>query len=117
MSQQEATVKRIPPAIRQQANEIVERFNQDVLKSGGNSRYIARFKGLYLCLDRQDWDNRKPAPICRLEWTGDMSAWKFAIYSYSKNNYNPHEWMFPGSARVDGTIEGAMYAGLEAYEP
>jgi hypothetical protein len=46
-----------------------------------------------------------------------MSAWKFAIYKYSKNNYDPHEWMFPGYDRVDGTIEGAMYAGLEAYEP
>lgn len=117
MSQQEATVKRIPPAVRQQANEIVERFNQDVLEGGGNSRYIARFEGLYLCLDRQDWGNRKPDPICRLEWTGDMSTWKFAIYSYSKNNHNSHEWIFFGSACVDGTIEGAMYGGLEAYEP
>jgi len=117
MSQQEATVKRIPPAIRQQANEIVERFNQDFLEGGGSSRYTTRFKGLYLCLDRQDWDNRKPVPICRLEWTGEMSAWKFAIYKYSKNSYDPDEWMFPGYDHFDGTIEGAMNAGLEAYEP
>ena len=25
------------------------------------------------------------------------------------------EWMFPGNQYLDGTIEGAMKAGLEAY--
>ena len=25
------------------------------------------------------------------------------------------EWMFPGSQYLDGTLEGAMRAGLEAY--
>ena len=117
MNQKKATVKRILPAIRQQANEIVERFNQDVLSVRGNSRYVARFKGPYLFLDRQDWHNRKPSPICRLEWTGDVSAWNFAIYKYSKNSYDPDEWMFPGYDHFDGTIEGAMNAGLDAYEP
>ena len=88
------------------------------MQDGGNNvHYVARFKGRYLHLDRQDWQGRKPSPICRLEWTGDMGAWKFVIYSYSRNNYNPDEWMFPGADEVDGTIEGAMRAGLKAYEP
>lgn len=117
MSKQETGAKRIPQAIRQQASAMIERFNHEVLEGGKNVRYIARFRGLYLYLDRQDWDNREPTLICRLEWTGDMSQWKFAIYRYSRNDYDPQEWMFPGSARVDGTIEGAMVAGLEAYEP
>jgi len=109
--------KHIPPAIREQATDNVERFNQDVLKGEETIRYIARFKGPYLYLDRQDWDSRRPTHICRLEWTGDIKAWKFAIYLYSANGYDPDEFMFPGADCVDGTIEGAMYAGLEAYEP
>ena len=116
MNQKKATVKRIPPTIRQQADEIVERFNQEVLSTRGNSRYAARFKWPYLFLDRQDWCNRKPSPICRLEWTGDMSVWNFAIYKYSKISYDPDEWLFPGYDHFDGTIEDAMNAGLDAYE-
>ncbi len=34
-----------------------------------------------------------------------------------RNRYDPDEWMFPGSGYLDGTVEGAMKAGLEAYPP
>jgi hypothetical protein len=44
-----------------------------------------------------------------------MDNWKFAIYKYSSGNYDPEEWLFPGYGFVDGTVEGAMNAGLEAY--
>lgn len=44
-----------------------------------------------------------------------MDNWEFAIYKYSKDRYDPDEWMFPGSGHVDGTVEGAMKAGIEAY--
>ena len=44
-----------------------------------------------------------------------MGDWEFAIFKYSDGNYDADEWMFPGSEHVDGTIEGAMRAGLEAY--
>jgi hypothetical protein len=43
-----------------------------------------------------------------------MNNWGFAIYKYSAGRYNPDEW-FPGDEYVDGTIEGAMMAGLHAY--
>ena len=46
-----------------------------------------------------------------------MNAWEFAIYKYSNNSYEPDEWMFPRYDHFDGTIEGAMNAGLDAYEP
>ena len=44
-----------------------------------------------------------------------MQKWSFAIYKYSDEQYDEEEWFFPGSEHVDGTIEGAMKAGLEAY--
>ena len=54
-------------------------------------------------------------PICRLTYTGDMQHWDFAIYKFSDECYDPDEWMFTGAEEVDGTIEGAMRAGLKAY--
>ena len=44
-----------------------------------------------------------------------MNNWEFAIYKYSDNGYDPEEWMFPGATLIDGTIVGAMRAGLQAY--
>jgi len=37
------------------------------------------------------------------------------IFKYSDERYDPEEWLFPGGGHVDGTVEGAMRAGLEAY--
>ena len=76
--------------------------------------YIPRFRGAYLYLDRVDYDQR-PSQICRLKWTGAMDKWEFAIYKHSQNRYDPHEWFFPGSGEVDGTVAGAMRAGNQAY--
>jgi hypothetical protein len=45
-----------------------------------------------------------------------MDNWKFSIYKFSSGSYDSEEWLFPGSGSVDGTVEGAMKAGLEAYE-
>ena len=75
--------------------------------------YVPRYKGKFLYLDRQDYGRLHP--ICRLEYTGKMEEWSFAIYKYSDEHYDAEEWFFPGSGYVDGTIEGAMKAGLEAY--
>jgi hypothetical protein len=44
-----------------------------------------------------------------------MNDWGFAIFKWSSERYDPDEWMFPGSELLDGTIEGAMKAGLQAY--
>jgi hypothetical protein len=55
------------------------------------------------------------APYIRLTYTGNINDWVFAIFKWSTETYDPHEWMFPGSGFLDGTIEGAMKAGLEAY--
>jgi hypothetical protein len=76
--------------------------------------YDPRFRGAYLYLDRVDIDHQ-PSQFCRLKWTGAMDKWEFAIYEHSQNRYDPHEWFFPGSGEVDGTVTGAMRAGNQAY--
>ncbi len=44
-----------------------------------------------------------------------MDKWIFAIYKYSDEVYDPEEWFFTGSEQVDGTVSGAMAAGMAAY--
>jgi hypothetical protein len=77
------------------------------------SYYLTRYRGRFLYLDRLSPEG--PGPICRLEYTGSMHQWGFAIYKYSDERYDPDEWFFPGEEHVDGTIEGALKAGMEAY--
>jgi hypothetical protein len=76
--------------------------------------YVARFRGAFLYLDRIGFRGR-PFEVCRLKWTGDIENWEFAIYRHSRNFYDAKEWFFPGAEEVDGTVEGAMRAGLKAY--
>jgi hypothetical protein len=104
--------KPIPDQIKSAVNEIVASFNRTVLKDP-HSYYVARYRGQYLYLDRFDYG--RVGPICRLTYTGAMDQWEFATYKYSDARYDPDEWLFPGSGHIDGTIEGAMKAGLEAY--
>ena len=104
--------KDIPDEGKEKPLEIIERFNE---KTFGNEecRYLGRFQGKFLYLDRDDYGT--PGPICRLKYTGKMDKWDFAIFKWSSETYDSDEWMFPGSEFVDGTIEEAMKAGLEAY--
>lgn len=104
--------KGIPEDVKKQADEIVANFNKQVIKNP-NYYYVTRYKGEYLYLDRYDYG--RTGPICRLKYRGSMDNWDFAIFKYSDMGYDPDEWMFPGSGHIDGTIEGAMRAGLEAY--
>lgn len=106
--------KSIPYDVKKEVGEIIDRFNEEVL---GESYcfYVPRWKGSYLYLDRDD-GAMAPGPICRLRYTGDMNNWEFAIYKYSSGRYDPDEWFFPGEECVDGTIEGALKAGMKAYQ-
>jgi hypothetical protein len=104
--------KRISAEVKMQVAEIVERFNATELRNP-RCRYVPRYRGRFLYLDREDYGRLHP--ICRLEYTGKIDDWSFAIYKYSDERYDAQEWFFPGSGHVDGTIEGAMRASLEAY--
>jgi len=103
----------IPNDVRTEVEAIVERFNHDQL-SCDECYYEARFKSKHCYLYRSDY-GRLGRPICRLTYTGKMDAWEFAIFKWSSERYDSSECFFPGSDLVDGTVEGAMKAGLEAY--
>ncbi len=98
--------------VRKQVDELVAEFNKRVLKDP-NRYYTNRYQGNFLYLDRYDYATM--SQICRLRYRGKMDNWEFAIFKYSNERYDPEEWFFPGADLVDGTIEGAMRAGLEAY--
>jgi hypothetical protein len=102
----------IPEEIKKQVDEIVATFNQKVIKNP-NQFYATRYKGRFLYLDRLDYGRR--GACCRLTYIGSIDNWEFAIFKYSDERYDSEEWFFPGSKHVDGTIEGAMKAGLAAY--
>ena len=104
--------KAIPDNVRQEVEKIVEKFNRR-FAGRDDCYYAARFSGRFLYLDRCDYGSI--APVCRLTYTGKMDKWKFAIFKWSTETYDPEEWMFPGAGHVDGTVQGAMKAGLEAY--
>ena len=104
--------KAIPDEIKQQAIQRIDRFNEKEL-ARTRFCYVPRWRRGFLYLDRID--DGTPGPICRLTFTGDIDKWQFAIFKYSSQRYDPEEWWFPGAECVDGTIEGAMKAGMKAY--
>jgi hypothetical protein len=111
-SKKSTTRSSIPDEVQKQVDDIVKRFNETKIRDP-NRFYIPRYRGKFLYLDRDDYGFL--GHVCRLKYTGDMNDWNFAIYKYSDGCYDPDEWMFPGEQHVDGTIEGAMKAGLKAY--
>lgn len=111
-STKRTTTRGIPDKVKTEVAARVDRFNTTVIRNP-HCRYVPRYRGKFLYLDRQDYG--RLSPICRLEYTGKMENWSFAIYKYSAERYDAEEWFFPGEEHVDGTIEGAMKAGLEAY--
>jgi hypothetical protein len=104
--------KEIPAEIKVQTDKIVNDFNKNIIKDK-DYYYITRYKGEYLYLDRDE--DGANSPVCRLRYNGKMDNWGFAIYKFSADGYDPDEWFFPGADEIDGTVEGAMRAGLEAY--
>jgi len=102
----------IPDEVKTDVEDIVQHFNTTAIRSP-HCVYVPRYRGKFLYLDRRDYGRLHP--ICRLEYTGNIRDWSFAIYKYSDEQYDEEEWFFPGAEHVNGTIDGAMKAGLEAY--
>lgn len=99
----------IPDDVKAQVEAAITAFNKQL-----DYGYIARYRGMYLYLDRKNYFGSS-TPICRLKYTGDINQWEFAIYKYSTESYDASDWLFPGSDHIDGTITGALKAGMEAY--
>ena len=104
--------KSIPAEIKKQVQAIVQEFNKKEI-GDSNSFYVPRYRGSYLYLDRSDYG--RVGSICRLQYTGSLDTWEFAIFKYSDGRYDPEEWLFPGDRHLDGTVQGALRAGMEAY--
>ena len=104
---------KLTPTIKAEVDAIVARFNSQVLPNEPWAHYITRYRGANVYLGHNI--HGRFSPVCRLTYTGDMDQWEFAIYKYSDNGYDPSEWFFPGAGELDGTIAGAMRAGLQAY--
>ena len=104
--------KLIPDEIREKISVIVEKFNQQELKTI-DVRYIARFQGRFLYLDRIAYGKKEP--VSRMEYFRETGEWEFAIFKWSTETYDPEEYFFHGNELVDGTVEGAMRAGMKAY--
>ena len=91
----------------------IARFNREFGEERGVA-YQVRFRGdfVYCDLDEGTGD---AIQTCRLKYTGDLSNWEFAIFRWSIEQYDPEAWYFPGAHFVDGSIEGALRGGYEAY--
>src|SRR6266567_3569782 len=111
-SKKRSSTRGTPDEVKTDVEARVEHFNTTVIRNP-HCVYVPRYRGKFLYLDRQDYG--RLSPICRLEYTGKMEDWSFAIYKYSDEHYDEEEWFFPGVEHVNGTLEGAMKAGLEAY--
>lgn len=105
---------RIPDAVKTQVADRITAFNREVFQDP-HVYYRPRYQGAFLYLDRCDYG--RVGRICRLAYTGSLDRWEFAIYRYSDARYDPDEWLFPGAEELDGTLEGAMRAGMAAYPP
>jgi len=112
MSRQGKTRASVPEDVKREVEAVVERFNREKSRRD-DCYYESQFRGKHCYLNRSDYG--RLGPICRLTYTGKIDDWKFAIFKWSSETYAPDEWFFPGSEVVDGTVEGAMRAGLEAY--
>lgn len=104
---------KLTPEIKLQVDAIVARFNVEHLRGKPRAHYVTNYRGAHLYLGHEV--GGRFGPVCRLTYTGDMQNWEFAIYKYSSGTYDPEEWWFAGAEEVDGTIEGALRAGLKAY--
>ena len=104
----------ITEEIKKEVIKIIDDFNNKYFDEDVKDLfYFAEFKGKFLYLKRYEYGTT--SPVVRMKHSGDMKDWEFAIFKWSSEKYDPDEWLFPGSQFVDGTIEGAMKAGLEAY--
>lgn len=106
--------KTITEEVKQEVYKIIKEFNNENFDDYVEDLfYFAEFKGKYLFLKRRDFG--MTSPIAKMKYTGNMKKWEFAIFKWSREDYDPDEWFFPGVQHVDGTLEGAMKAGMLAY--
>ena len=101
------TIK-ITDKIKEEVQIIVDAFNKE-----HKSKFLVKYRGKFLYLEKVQ--GFSITHVGRLEFRGDMKSWNFSVFKYSSERYDPNEWFFPGRSELDGTVEGALRAGLEIY--
>lgn len=96
--------------VQQEIIKQVDIFNKKYMNADCVYTFNIKGKFIYLMYSQ---DN-SVENVCRLTYGGDVNNMDFAIYKYSTEKYDPSEF-FPGIEYVDGTVTGAMKAGLKAY--
>ncbi|HOP47566.1 MAG TPA: hypothetical protein PK874_07885 [Desulfobacteraceae bacterium] len=104
----------IPKEIKQKINDIIGLFNKDELKNS-EFQIVSELRGIFLYIDIQEAQDSL-THLCRLKFTGDMENWEFAVYRHSRDNYDSDVCLFPGNSYLDGSIIGAIKAGMVAYQ-
>ncbi len=108
----------IPDDVKQPAEAAIAAFNQKVIRDP-DRYYVIRYRGQYLYLDRLAYGaQQRQQRIARLAYDAPTDAWEFTIFKSSDERYDPEECeegLFPGSDFLEGTLEGALQAGLAAY--
>src|SRR5438105_10188152 len=108
------TEKNISTDIKKEIENRVDSFNKKHLKGAGCEYYVQiRNKFIYVMRKYEKYDIKDN--VCRLTYNGNLEKMNFAIFRYSTETYDAGEIFFDGAKWVDGTIEGAMKAGLKAY--
>lgn len=105
---------KVPIEIQGQLADRVEAFNRKYLKKSSVVFFVDAH-GKFVYLHYLDPRSNQHQNAARLTYNGDLENMDFAIYKYSSEKYDSKEDFFPGAEHVDGTIEGAMKAVLEAY--
>jgi hypothetical protein len=126
-----AKVSPISEALKQETIALVEEYNKK-----NNTEYAITFKGKFCYLSRIEKKQFVPflginklfnleklaknvqiveTKIGRLEWIPEEKRWEFAVFRYSREIYDPNEFLFPGRKELDGTITGAMNCGQHLY--
>ena len=104
---------KIPSQVQQEVLNLVDEFNKKQ-----DTEFQITFRGMFAYLSKEGqnlFGDIIQTKLGRLKYAGSMSEWTFAVFKYSRETYDENEFLFPGSANLDGTIEGALKTGLELY--
>lgn len=130
--------KSIPKEVKNEVLKIVDSFNEEhkttfQITFRGRFAYLAKTEKQQLDMAntfRQMMAQKMGFPIKqlavqdaptietklgRLKYNGQMDNWDFAVFRYSREIYDTDEFMLPGAEELDGSIEGALKAGMELY--
>lgn len=108
--------KTFSPKVKQEVEAAVAEYNGNALKDLKDFyQFAVEFKGKFIYVKLQEGHRLLPAG--RLEYDDTDGSYHFAIFKWSRENYDPNEFDFPGSEHLDGSVNGALKAIHVAYPP